>query len=83
MQLQDTKEQSAREHPLAEQNQLKTFHAARQHLVEKRSSMIKSMSFGSQDEQTEAHVKMIISFQNGIEVIDKAIEEEERRVQGT
>jgi hypothetical protein len=58
VQLEYTREQSARELPSAEQNQLKSFHAARRHLVEKRSSMIKAMSFAGQNEQTEAHVDL-------------------------
>ena len=78
VQLEYTREQSARELASAEQNQLKSFHAARQHLVEKRSSMIKAMSFAGQNEQTEAHVDLVIRIQNGIEVIDKAIDEEKR-----
>ena len=78
VQLEYTREQSARELASAEQNQLKCFQAARQHLVEKRSSMIKAMSFAGQNEQTEAHVDLVIRIQNGIEVIDKAIDEEKR-----
>lgn len=78
VQLEYTREQSSRELASAEQNQLKCFHAARQHLVEKRSSMIKAMSFAGPNEQTEAHVDLVIRIQNGIEVIDKAIDEEKR-----
>jgi hypothetical protein len=80
VQLEYAREQSPRELTSAEQNQhqLKSFHAARQHLVEKRNSMIKAMSFAGQNEQTEAHVDLVIRIQNGIEVIDKAIDEEKR-----
>ncbi len=71
----------AREPEAAEQSQVKTFQVARRHLVEQRSSLIKAISFSSQPEQTEAHVDLVVRIQKAIEVIDKAIEEEQRRPQ--
>jgi hypothetical protein len=49
---------------------------ARKHLVERRSSLIKSLSFAHQDEQMEAHIDLIVRIQSVIDVIDRAATEE-------
>jgi hypothetical protein len=60
-----------------EQNHVKSFAEARKNLVERRSALIKSLSFAHQEAQMEAHVDLIIRIQNGLDVIDRAIAEEQ------
>jgi len=50
--------------------------AARKHLVERRSALIKSIIFAQQDEQMEAHIDLIMKIQSVLDVIDRVIEEE-------
>lgn len=64
-----------------EPNHLKDLLAARRHLVEQRRSLIKSIGFGYQREQTEAHINLVTRIQTAIEVVDKAIGDEQREPQ--
>ena len=50
--------------------------AAREHLVERRSALIKSLRFAQQDEQLEAHMDLIVRVQSVIDVIDRIADEE-------
>ena len=50
--------------------------AARTHLVDRRSALIKSLSFAQQDEQLEAHMDLIVRIQTVIDVIDRVAREE-------
>jgi hypothetical protein len=77
MQVYDFRDRSAREPGVMEQNHLKTFHAARQRLVEQRCGLIKALAGAHQAEQSEAHIDLIIRVQKAIEVIDQAIDEEQ------
>ena len=64
-----------------EQNRLTNFHTARKHLAERRSALIEVLARAFQRDQSDAHIDLIIRVQNAIEVIDKAIGEEERAAQ--
>lgn len=50
--------------------------AARTHLVERRTALIKSLSFAQQDEMLEAHMDLIVRVQTVIDVIDRVAREE-------
>lgn len=50
--------------------------AARKHLVERRSALIRSLSYAQQDEQLEAHMGLIVRIQSVIDVIDRVAREE-------
>lgn len=50
--------------------------AARKHLVERRSALIKSLTFAQQDEQLEAHMDLIMRIQSVIDVIDRIAREQ-------
>lgn len=50
--------------------------AARKYLVERRSALIKSVSFAQQDEQLEAHMDLIVRIQAVIDVIDRVTRNE-------
>jgi hypothetical protein len=58
-------------------SRLKSFQAARQRLVEQRHALIKSLGSTFQAEQSEAHINLLIRVQKAIEVVDKAIDEEQ------
>jgi len=64
-----------------EQSRLVNFHTARQHLAERRSTIIEVLARAYQREQSDAHIDMVIKIQAAIEIIDKAIGEEERAAQ--
>ena len=49
--------------------------AARKLLVERRSALIKSLSFAHQEEQMEAHMDLIVRLQSVIDVIDRVLRE--------
>ena len=53
-----------------------TVAAARKHLVERRSALIKSLGFAQQEEQLEAHMDLIVRLQSVIDVIDRVAAEE-------
>ncbi|HTZ03268.1 MAG TPA: hypothetical protein VMC05_13115 [Xanthobacteraceae bacterium] len=50
--------------------------AARSHLLDRRSALIKSLSFAQQDEQLEAHMDLIVRIQAVIDVIERVAREE-------
>ncbi len=75
MQVYDFRDRSVRE-PAMQQSHLKTFHAARQRLVEQRHELIRALAFNCQAEQSEAHIDLIIRVQEAIDIVDKAIDEE-------
>jgi hypothetical protein len=76
MQVYDFRKGSIRE-PEAMEDHLTSYLAARKRLVEQRSALIKALALGYQAEQTEAHINMVIRVQEAIEVVDKAISEEQ------
>lgn len=82
MQPSYTREWGGREPTARGQDRVKNCHAARQNLVEHRSSLITAMSHSQQHDQTEAHIDLIIRIQSAIDVIDKAIDDEKGAVQG-
>lgn len=49
---------------------------ARKLLVERRSALIKSLSFAHQEEQMEAHMDLLVRLQGAIDVIDRVEREE-------
>ena len=49
---------------------------ARNHLAERRSALIKSLSYAQQDEQLEAHIGLIVRLQEVIDIIDRVAHEE-------
>ena len=53
-----------------------TIAAARRHLVERRSALIKSLGFAQQDELMEAPMDLIVKLQSVIDVIDRVAHEE-------
>ena len=53
-----------------------TIAAARRHLVERRSALIKSLGLAQQEEQLEAHMDLIVRLQSVIDVIDRIAAEE-------
>lgn len=52
---------------------------ARKHLVERRTSLIKSLGVSYQAEQMEAHIDLIVRIQSVIDVIDRVGNESESR----
>jgi hypothetical protein len=64
-----------------EQNRLVNLRTARQRLAERRSSIIEVLARAFQREQSDAHIDMMIKIHTAIEVIDKAIAEEEHSAQ--
>jgi len=50
--------------------------AARKHLAERRTALIKSLSYAQQDEQLEAHMGLIVRLQEVIDIIDRVAHEE-------
>jgi hypothetical protein len=61
-----------------EQTQLQTFTHARNLLAERRSALIKAVARSTQLEQIEAHIGLIVRIQNAMDVVDKAISDEQR-----
>jgi len=64
-----------------EQTRLANFQTARQHLAERRASIIEVLARAYQREQSDAHIDMVIKIQAAIEIVDKAIGEQERSAQ--
>ncbi len=50
--------------------------AARKYLVERRSTLIKSLGFAQQNELMEAHMDLLVKLQSVINVIDRVAREE-------
>ena len=74
-------ERSARDSGAMEQSHNKDYDAARQHLIEQRNVLIKSLASAYQREQTEAHIDRIVKIQSAIEIVDKAVDDERRALQ--
>ena len=50
--------------------------AARKYLVERRSTLIRSLGFAQQNEPMEAHMDLLVRLQGVIDVIDRVAREQ-------